>query len=245
MSNTFKNYYNLLEKVEQKRLDKTIEHLSKKKKILLISTSNRPESLKEEEVPKSMILARYIQQELSEKTLLIDAAHLTIHDCTGHVSFKENDCGVKAALLKDKDKNPSNCLRCWTSFHMKDDELWKIVTPLLESDAVVFFGSVRWGQMNAVYQRIIERLSWLESRHTTLSESNIIKDIDAGIILTGQNWNGENVLDTQKQVLKFYGFKVPEALSWNWQFTKDKYDESLKSYKDSFKGFEKDFDLES
>jgi multimeric flavodoxin WrbA len=126
---------------------------------------------------------------------------------------------------------------------MKDDELWKVVKELLESDAVIFFGAVRRGQMNAVYQRLIERLCWLESRHTTLGEDNVIKDIDAGIILTGQNWNGENVLSVQKQVLKFYGFKVPEQLSWNWQFTKDKYDESLKTYKASFKGFEKDFDL--
>jgi hypothetical protein len=97
--------------------------------------------------------------------------------------------------------------------------------------------------MNAVYQRLIERLCWLESRHTTLGEDNVIKDIDAGIILIGQNWNGDNVLSVQKQVLKFYGFKVPEQLSWNWQFTKDKHDESLKSYKQSFKVFEKDFTL--
>jgi hypothetical protein len=178
MSLDFKNYYYLLEAKDRNLLDKTIEYLDKKKKILLISTSNRPESLKEEEVPKSMQLARYIQSQLSDKTLLMDAAHLNIYDCTGHVSFKTNDCGVKAALLKDKDKNPSGCLRCWTSFHMKDDELWKIVKELLESNAVIFFGAVRWGQMNAVYQRLIERLCWLEARHTTLGENNVIKDID-------------------------------------------------------------------
>ena len=61
MSLDFKNYYYLLEAKDRNLLDKTIEYLSKKKKILLISTSNRPESLKEEEVPKSMQLARYIQ----------------------------------------------------------------------------------------------------------------------------------------------------------------------------------------
>jgi hypothetical protein len=94
-----------------------------------------------------------------------------------------------------------------------------------------------------VYQRLIERLTWLEARHTTLGEDNVIKDIDAGIILTGQNWNGSEVVETQKSVFKFFGFKVPEQLSWNWQFTKDKYDESLKTYKASFKGFEKDFEL--
>lgn len=243
MKTDFKDYYYLLEAKERKLLDTTVQYLEKKKKILLISTSNRPESMKEEEVPKSMQLARYIQSQHSDKTLLMDAAHMTIHDCTGHVSFKNNDCGVKAATLKDKDKNPSGCLRCWASFYMKDDELWKIVKELLESDCVIFFGSVRWGQTNAVYQRLLERLCWLESRHTTLGEDNIIKDIDAGLIFTGQNWNGHNVIDLQKQVLKFYGFKVPEQLSWNWQYTKDKYDESLKSYKQSFKAFDREFGL--
>lgn len=243
MSANFKKYYYLLEKAEQKQLDKTVEYLQNKKKILLISTSNRPESMKEEEMPKSMMLAKCIQDKLPDRTLVMDAAHMTIHDCTGHVSFRHNDCGVKAALLKDKDKNPTGCLRCWTSFHMKDDELWKIVNELLVSNCVIFFGSVRWGQVNAVYQRLIERLTWLEARHTTLGEDNVIKDIDAGIILTGQNWNGSEVVETQKKVFKFFGFKVPEQLSWNWQFTKDKYDETLKTYKDSFKGFEKDFEL--
>ena len=244
MSADFKKYYYLLQKVEQKQLDKTIEYLQNKKKILLISTSNRPESLKEEEMPKSMMLAKYIQSKLSDRTLLMDAAHMTIHDCTGHVSFKNNDCGVKAALLKDKDKNPSGCLRCWTSFHMKDDELWKIVKELLESDAVIFFGSVRWGQANAVYQRLIERLTWLESRHTTLGEDNIVKDIDAGIILTGQNWYGSDVAHTQKEVLKFFGFNVPEQLTWNWHYTIDIYYESLRNYNESFKWFDKDFDID-
>lgn len=243
MSTDFKKYYYLLEKAEQKQLDKTVEYLQNKKKILLISTSNRPESMKEEEMPKSMMLAKCIQDKLPDRTLVMDAAHMTIHDCTGHVSFRHNDCGVKAALLKDKDKNPSGCLRCWTSFHMKDDELWKIVNELLVSNCVIFFGSVRWGQVNAVYQRLIERLTWLEARHTTLGEDNVIKNIDAGIILTGQNWNGSEVVETQKKVFKFFGFKVPEQLSWNWQFTKDKHDESLKTYKASFKGFNKDFEL--
>ena len=64
MSADFKKYYYLLEKAEQKQLDKTIEYLQKKKKILLISTSNRPESMKEEEMPKSMMLAKYIQTHL-------------------------------------------------------------------------------------------------------------------------------------------------------------------------------------
>jgi multimeric flavodoxin WrbA len=109
--------------------------------------------------------------------------------------------------------------------------LYKIANPLFEADTVMFFGSVRWGQMNAYYQKLIERLSWLENRHSTLKEENIIKDKDAGIIVTGQNWNGKLVVETQKQVLKFFGFKVQDSLCWNWQYTQNSYDETQKSYK--------------
>jgi hypothetical protein len=107
-------------------------------------------------------------------------------------------------LLKDKDKNPSGFHRCWASINNKDDELWKISKPLFESDVVIFFGSVRWGQTNSFYQKLIERLTWIENRRTTLGEGNIVEKIDAGIILLGQNWNGRRVLNDQKEVFKFF-----------------------------------------
>jgi hypothetical protein len=97
--------------------------------------------------------------------------------------------------------------------------------------------------MNAVYQNLIERLTWLENRHSTLGESNLLKDISCGIIAIGQNWNGENVVDTQKKVLSFFGFDVKDELSWNWQFTKNPNDESKESYKQSGKDFLKTFEL--
>jgi hypothetical protein len=140
--------------------------------------------------------------------------------------------------LKDKDKNPSGYHRCWCSFNNKDDELWKISKSLFESDCVLFFGSVRWGQTNAIYQKLIERLCWIENRHTTLKENNIVKDITAGIILIGQNWNGENVIQTQKQVLKYYGFEVSDKICWNWQYTNNANDESKQSYKNAASDFQ-------
>lgn len=238
----FSNYYFLLEKKEKEKLEKTIEHLKTKEKILLLTTSNRWD--KSDDVPKSTLLARHIQQELAGKDVtLIDVSKLHIVDCEGNVSDSKlgNHCGTKKAVLQDKRKNPSGCHRCWASINNKDDELWKVSKPLLESDAVVFFGSIRWGQANAVYSRLIERLTWLENRHTTLKESNVLKDIEAGVIFIGQNWNGETVLETQKQVLKFYGFKVPSVLSWNWQFLNNPKDESQESYKEAFPAFKKEF----
>ncbi|NCX56656.1 MAG: hypothetical protein EBW87_05600 [Burkholderiaceae bacterium] len=115
--------------------------------------------------------------------------------------------------------------------------MWKISKVLLETDVVLFFGSVRWGQANAVYSRLLERLTWLESRRTTLQESNIIKDIEAGLVFVGQNWNGQSVLETQMQVLKFFGFKVPRELCWHWQYTKNEKDETKESYADAWTTF--------
>jgi len=225
-------------------LKKTIAYLEKEEKVLLITTSNRPPSSKED-VPKSTQLARFIQSNLGpNKCEIIDAADLNILPCTGNVSaFEGNCCGVKDALLKDKKKNPSGNHRCWVSWKHEDDELWKISKALFESSCVIFFGPVRWGQMNGIYQKIIERLNWIENRKTTLQEGNIVKNIKAGIIALGHNWKAKEVVETQKEVFKFFGFKVPDELSWFWQFSTNENLETAESYKKDAKEFEKTFNL--
>jgi hypothetical protein len=90
------------------------------------------------------------------------------------------------------------------------------------------------------YQNLIERLTWIENRHNTLGESNLIKNIESGFICVGQNWNGEVVSETQKKVHEFYGFKPNNDLYWNWQYTKNTKDETQKSYKNSYAKFIKD-----
>lgn len=220
----------------------SLDHLKTKKHVLLICTSNRWSESKD--VPKSTRLAQLYADRLGPdaKTTVIDASKLHIYDCEGNVSdAKEgNHCGLIGSKLKDSDKNPSGQHRCWASINHKDDELWKISKVLLDDvDAVVFFGSVRWGQTNAVYQRLIERLTWLENRHTTLKEENILSGIDAGVVFIGQNWNGDVVLKTQMNVLKFFGFNVPPKLSWNWQWTTDAKDESIEGYSQAAKDFDK------
>jgi multimeric flavodoxin WrbA len=231
-----------------KKLVKTIKFLEGKKKILFLTTSNRGDyAVKElDEVPKSTQLARILQDYLGHsKCDLIEVPELKIYRCEGNVSHREgNSCGVKAAKLADKKKNPSGNHRCWASFNNEDDELWKISSKLLEADAVVFWGSVRWGQMNSLYQKLIERLTWLENRHSTLKESNLLKGISAGLICVGQNWRGKEVIEVQKEVLKFFGFDVQPDLSWNWQFTLDKNDEKQSSYKKSGESFDEAFHLD-
>lgn len=222
--------------------DKSINYLLDKKHVLLIATSNRWEG--SNDVPKSTRIAQLYQDKLSGNSTFIDASKLKIYDCEGNVSDGKlgNHCGVLKAKLKDKSKNPSGEHRCWASINNNDDELWKISKVLLDkTDAIMFFGSIRWGQANAIYQRLIERLTWLQNRHETYNESNLLKNIDAGVVFVNHNWKGKQVLDTQKEVLKFFGFNVPNQLSWNWQYLSNPNDESLQSYKDNTEMFNKQF----
>ena len=224
------------------RLEKTIKYLQTRKKVLLIATSNRWEGHKDDEA-KSTKLAKLVAERLgSDKCEMIDASKLNIVVCEGNVSSgKGNHCGEKMALLKNKEQNPSGHHRCWASINEKGDELWKITKPLFESDTVLFFTSIRWGQANSIYQKLIERLTWIENRHSTLGEANIVKNMDAGVIAIGQNWNGKDVIQTQKAVLEFYGFNTPQELFWNWQYTNDKFDETKKSYSKAIKVFDDTF----
>lgn len=226
-----------------KDLQDTISFLSGKERVLLLTTSNRFD-LKQTTTPKSTLLAQIVNKALGEKSQIIDVSQLTIHNCQGNVSKEEgNNCGVKEAALEDATKNPTGEFRCWAAVDNSDDELYKIANPLFEADAVIFFASVRWGAANAYYQKLIERLTWLENRHTTLQEENILQGKDAGFICTGQNWNGPEVVDVQKRVHEFFGFNTPQELYWNWQFTRDEKDETQASYKKSYSVFRKEFKI--
>jgi multimeric flavodoxin WrbA len=249
----FEDLHNQLlsEKIEnntttyQNKIYRMLTYLRKKKNILFITTSNRWEK-HTEDIPKSTQLAYTLRDMLPENNIkILDVTKLKIYPCEGNVSSKYgNTCGVMKAKIKDDEKNPTGYLRCWASYNNKDDELWKVAKALFESDTVIFFASVRWGQANSFYQKLIERLTWIENRHITLKEENVVKNIDAGMVLIGQNFNGRDVLNTEKQVFKFFGFKVPEDLSFNWQYTSDEDLETLDSYKNSIRTFKKLFELE-
>ena len=121
--------------------------------------------------------------------------------------------------------------------------MYKVANAIFDADIVIFFGSIRWGKMNAIYTSLIERLTWLENRHTTLGESNLLKNKEAGIIAVGHNWNGEEAVKLEKEVLSFFGFKTPTQLSFNWQFLKNANDESKDGYVAEFGEFLKDFNF--
>jgi multimeric flavodoxin WrbA len=216
---------------------------NKNKKILFLTTSNRWEG--DNELPKSSIIADELIKKLgSDRVQLINVAKLKIYPCEGNVSTKRgNTCGLKEAKLDDKEKNPTGNIRCWASLNNKSDEMYKVANAIFDADIVIFFGSIRWGKMNSIYGELVERLTWLDNRHTTLGESNLLKDKEVGVIATGHNWNGEEAVKLEKQVLGFFGFKTPDVLSFNWQWTKDKNDESKKGYLEDFGDFLREFDF--
>lgn len=213
----------------------------KNKKILFLTTSNRWEG--DNELPKSSIIADEIIKKLgSDRVQLINVAKLKIYPCEGNVSTKRgNTCGLKDAKLNDKEKNPTGQIRCWAALNNKSDEMYKVANAIFESDIIIFFGSIRWGKMNAIYTSLIERLTWLENRHTTLGESNLLKDKEVGVIAVGHNWNGQEAVKLEKDVLSFFGFKTPSQLSFNWQYLKNANDESKEEYVAEFGEFLKDF----
>ena len=217
--------------------------LAAEKRVLFVTTSNRGEYISSKgEKPKSTRLAEHFKELLEEKgveVVLMDAAKLKIHNCLGCVSeLKGNMCGSPEAKLKDKKKNPHGHLKCWASLDYKDDELWKIANEIYTADAIVFFASNRWGNPNAIYQKLIERLDWIESSYTTYEGPNTIKGKKAGMIILGQNWRVQESLEVQYHVLNFFGFETPEELFMGWQFTRDTLDEEQKSYQEAPNAFE-------
>jgi hypothetical protein len=231
----------------KKQLEKAVRYLETKGKVLLLTTSNRSKhsSKDGQDSPKSTRIAEVIQRSLgSHKCTLVDVSKLLIYSCEGNVSSKDgNTCGVRGSKLQDKDKNPSGYHRCWASINNPDDELWKVSLPLFQSNVVVFLGSVRWGQANAIYQKLIERLNWIENRWATLGEANVVKDIESGFIFIGHNWNVDEVVKTQKQVHQFYGFKPTKELYFGYQFTEDVLDETKEGYREDVHSLDNIIDI--
>jgi multimeric flavodoxin WrbA len=211
------------------------------KKILFLTTSNRWEG--HNELPKSSIIAQELASQL-KSVEIINVSKLKIFPCEGNVSnHNGNGCGIKESLLKNEKKNPDKFIRCWASVNNPTDEMHKVANAINNADIIIFFGSVRWGKMNAIYTQLIERLTWLENRHTTLGESNLLKDKEAGVIAVGHNWNGKESVKLEKEVLSFFGFKTPDVLSFNWQFLSNANDETQSGYKKEYKSFMKDFNF--
>lgn len=222
------------------KLTRLYKYLKKSdKKILFLTTSNRWEG--EKELPKSSIIAHELAKQL-KSVEIINVSKLKIFPCEGNVSNKEgNGCGVKAAMLKSN--NPEKFIRCWASINNPTDEMHKVANAIYDADIVIFFGSIRWGKMNAIYTQLVERLTWLENRHTTLGESNLLKDKETGVIAIGHNWNGKEAVKLEKEVLGFFGFKTPDVLSFNWQYIENKNDETQSGYKKTYATFMKDFNF--
>ena len=212
-----------------------VRYLEKRDDILLLTTSTRYRG-EAWDVPKTTQLARRVRDHLrrsKSRVTLLDVPNLKIHACEGNISAgRGNRCGLLEAKLRSRSRNPTGHHRCWASFNNADDQLYVITRELFRSRVLIFFVSVRWGKTNSVYQRLFERLSWIENRFSTLGEKPIpqLRNLEAGIVLFGQNWNDAQVLKTQRQNFKWFGWKTPAPLSFYWQYTRDAEDESPESY---------------
>jgi multimeric flavodoxin WrbA len=241
MENSVKTFEQFSEPIDQRflRLKGAIDFMAGKN-VVFITTSTRWKGSKE--TPKSTQLAEKLAEKLGPSTQIINAANLVIFPCEGNVSTSPenggNHCGTDGSILKDREKNPGQFLRCWASINNKTDELWKISKAIYESDVIVFFGSMRWGSLDSIYKKVLERLTWIENQHTTLGGENPVKDKSVGVMIIGQNWNGIEELEKQKQILKWFGFQTPNELFWNWQFTQNYKDESQESYIEGYESFE-------
>jgi len=234
----------MIQEGNYRKLKETIDNLKQYKKVLFLTCSNRYDEILKTQTPKSTTLAKVMAKKLDNCTI-INVPDLNIYPCEGNVSRKDgNKCGVKEALLKDPEKNPSGYHRCWASLHNPDDELWKISKELFESDCVVFFASVRWGQANMFYQKLIERLNWINNRYIPYGESNIIKDVASGFIIIGQHQYADQICQQQYDNHTYYGFASNESLYWWWTAEDISFDEeTLEGYLKSYPEFYQDFNL--
>jgi multimeric flavodoxin WrbA len=223
-------------------LARMIDELSRFEKVLFLTCSNRYGQILRTQDPKSTILAKVMASKLDNVTI-INVPDLNIYPCEGNVSREDgNRCGVREATLKDDEKNPTGYHRCWASIHNPDDELWKISKELFESDCVMFFASVRWGQANMYYQKLIERLNWINNRFVPLGEDSVIKNIESGFMIVGQHYGGEPIAENQMAMHDYFGFKVNPSLYSYWQ-AEDIYfdDETLRGYLESYPRFYSEF----
>jgi len=224
--------------LNEKSFQRLITNL-KDQKVLLLTTSTRWSGSKEK--PKSTSLAIDLKNQLPNARL-IDCSTLTIYQCEGNVSQSTgNSCGSPKSSLHDVKKNPSGNVRCWAAYNNSDDQIHVVANAIFEADVVLFFGSVRWGQTNSIFQKLIERLTWIENRHSSFGDKNLLEGKKAGVILVGHNWRGSEVLECQKAVLQFFGFEVPTSLSLNWQWTTDMFDETLEGYEEDAQDFNSEF----
>jgi multimeric flavodoxin WrbA len=178
-----------------------------------------------------------------DNVTIINVPDLNIYPCEGNVSREDgNKCGIRAAALDDEGKNPTGYHRCWASVHNPDDELWKISKELFESDCVIFFASVRWGQANMYYQKLIERLNWINNRFVPLKENNVVEDIESGFVVVGQHWGAEDICKNQMDMHDYFGFRVNPTLYWYWQAEDINFDdETLRGYLESYPKFYREF----
>jgi hypothetical protein len=61
-------------------------------------------------------------------------------------------------------------------------------------------------------------LTWLENRHATLGESNLLKDKEVGVMQSDITGTEQAI---EKRSFRLFDLKHLDVLSFNWQWTTD------------------------
>lgn len=87
------------------------------------------------------------------------------------------------------------------------------------ADIVVFATSTRWESHSAILQKIIERMTTLQNRHTVYHEMNPLQGKRCGVIVTGHNAKSQNVASHLLEVFQWLGFDTRFYYQIVWQKT--------------------------
>jgi len=119
--------------------------------------------------------------------------------------------------------------RCWAHFNSIEDpdkyggkdEMSIIYDGINSADLVIFSTSTRWMNYSSLMQKIIERMDTYENRHSSFGEENPLKNKFCGVVVTGQHYQTQKVAENLQNVMRFFGFQVPNDGALVWQKTLD------------------------
>ena len=119
--------------------------------------------------------------------------------------------------------------RCWAHLNsVKDpdayggvDEMPVLYDGIRDADVVIWATSTRWMSHSAVLQRVIERMNTLENRVSVYGEASPLAGKLAGVLVTGQHYEGQKVAAHLQEVFSRLGFTVPPDAQMVWQRTFD------------------------
>lgn len=181
-------------------------------KILLISTTTHSDNSTSRRILS--VISNYLESR-GHHILYINAADLHIVDNQSCYAGGKSNCASYEA----------GKYRCWAHKLSHDnpeefggaDQMGDIYDGIESADVVIFSTSVRWESHSALLQKIIERMTTLQNRHTVYGEPNPLLHKKCGVIVTGHNSKAQSVASHLLNVLQWIGFDTNIYRQIVWQ----------------------------